>query len=68
MSSPANYNQQVIERFRASSGAPDGNERLLLLTTTGVKSGLPRTSPVALLDRWRPHRDRGFEGRRADES
>jgi deazaflavin-dependent oxidoreductase (nitroreductase family) len=47
MSSPTNYNQQVIERFRASGGKPEGNERLVLLTTTGAKSGLPRLTPVA---------------------
>jgi deazaflavin-dependent oxidoreductase (nitroreductase family) len=37
----------VIERFRASGGKPEGNERLVLLTTTGAKSGLPRLTPVA---------------------
>ncbi len=47
MSFPSNYNQTIIEQFRASRGKPDGNTRLLLLTTTGAKSGLPRTSPLA---------------------
>jgi deazaflavin-dependent oxidoreductase (nitroreductase family) len=47
MSGPANYNQQVIEQFRATGGNPGGPNRLLLLTTTGAKSGQPRTSPLA---------------------
>lgn len=47
MSAPNNYNQTVIERFRANGGAVGGSNRLLLLTTTGRKSGLPRTIPVA---------------------
>jgi deazaflavin-dependent oxidoreductase (nitroreductase family) len=47
MSSPNNYNQQVIEQFRANGGNIPGPNKLLLLTTTGAKSGQPRTSPVA---------------------
>ena len=47
MSGPHHYNQTVIETFRANSGKVAGPNRLLLLTTTGRKSGLPRTTPVA---------------------
>jgi deazaflavin-dependent oxidoreductase (nitroreductase family) len=47
MSSPTNYNQQVIETFRQNGGQVNGPNRLLLLTTTGAKSGQPRVSPVA---------------------
>jgi deazaflavin-dependent oxidoreductase (nitroreductase family) len=47
MSGPNNYNQTVIETFRANAGKVPGPNRLLLLTTTGAKSGLPRTAPVA---------------------
>ena len=40
-------NQKVIEQFRAG-GPIEGmhRERLLLLTTTGRKSGQPRTTPM----------------------
>lgn len=47
MSGPANYNQAVIETFRANGGKMPGPNRLLLLTTTGARSGQPRTTPVA---------------------
>ena len=47
MSAPTNYNQQVIETFRANKGVVRGPNQLILLTTTGAKSGQPRTSPVA---------------------
>lgn len=47
MSGPSNYNQRVIETFRANRGAVPGPNRLLLLTTTGARSGQPRTSPLA---------------------
>jgi deazaflavin-dependent oxidoreductase (nitroreductase family) len=47
MSNPGNYNQIVIEKFRANGGKIDGPNQLLLLTTTGAKSGQPRTTPVA---------------------
>jgi deazaflavin-dependent oxidoreductase (nitroreductase family) len=43
---PTNYNQQVIDRFRASKGNVD-NRPLLLLTTTGAKSGKTRLNPLA---------------------
>jgi deazaflavin-dependent oxidoreductase (nitroreductase family) len=43
------FNAKVAEEFRANNGevrAFEGNE-LLLLTTTGAKSGQPRTSPLS---------------------
>jgi deazaflavin-dependent oxidoreductase (nitroreductase family) len=44
------FNAKVAEEFRANAGkvggAFDGNE-LLLLTTTGAKSGQPRLSPLS---------------------
>lgn len=46
MSSNWAGNEQVIEQFRASGGAPFGNTSMLLVTTTGAKSGLPRTTPL----------------------
>lgn len=45
----ADRNRQLIEEFRASRGKPDNpfvNRSLLLLTTTGAKSGQPRTTPM----------------------
>jgi deazaflavin-dependent oxidoreductase (nitroreductase family) len=56
MSAPSNYNQTVIETFRKNSGRipvgpyAESDPRvngLLLLTTTGAKSGQPRTMPLA---------------------
>jgi deazaflavin-dependent oxidoreductase (nitroreductase family) len=47
MSSPNNYNQQVIDTFRANGGNIPGPNKLLLLTTTGAKSGQPRILPLA---------------------
>ena len=47
MSIPGNYNQTVIQEFRANGGKVGGPELLLLLTTTGARSGQPRTTPVA---------------------
>ena len=46
MSAP-NYNQIVIQQFRANGGKVNGPNQLILLTTTGAKSGQPRTTPVA---------------------
>jgi deazaflavin-dependent oxidoreductase (nitroreductase family) len=43
------YNRQLIEAFRANrgkSGGPTVARPLLLLTTTGAKSGQARTSPL----------------------
>lgn len=47
MSGPGNYNQQVIETFRANQGVVRGPNKLILLTTTGAKSGKQRTTPLA---------------------
>jgi deazaflavin-dependent oxidoreductase (nitroreductase family) len=49
MTNQNDYNRQLIEEFRASRGKPDNpfaKRPLLLLTTTGAKSGLPRTTPM----------------------
>lgn len=47
---PTNFNQQIIEEFRANQGKVTNpnflNSDLLLLTTTGAKSGNPHTVPV----------------------
>ncbi|MBW4718208.1 nitroreductase/quinone reductase family protein [Saccharothrix obliqua] len=46
------FNQQVIEEFRANRGRVGGwfaDARLILLTTTGARSGHPRTTPLAYL-------------------
>jgi len=51
-------NQGVIDEFRANQGKVGGQFKgasLLLLTTTGAKSGLSRTNPLAYVrdgDRW----------------
>jgi deazaflavin-dependent oxidoreductase (nitroreductase family) len=47
MSQPYNYNQTVIDTYRANGGNVQGPNPLLLLTTTGRKSGQPRTNPLA---------------------
>src|SRR5579863_10381728 len=47
MSAPTNYNQVVIDTFRANGGKVQGPNQLILLTTTGAKSGQPRLTPVA---------------------
>ncbi len=47
MSGPNNYNQHIIEQFCATGGTSDYPGPLVLLTTTGAKSGQPRTTPVA---------------------
>lgn len=46
------FNQPIIEEFRANNGVVGGpfeGATLLLLTTTGAKSGEPRLSPLAYL-------------------
>jgi deazaflavin-dependent oxidoreductase (nitroreductase family) len=43
------YNQTIIEDFRANNGSVGGRLAgipLLLLNTTGAKTGLPRTTPL----------------------
>lgn len=49
---PTDFNQQVIEEFRANDGRVGGyfeGARLLLLTTTGARSGAKHTTPVGYL-------------------
>jgi len=46
------YNRRVIEEFRANGGKVGGpyeGATLLLLTTTGAKSGRPHTTPLMYL-------------------
>lgn len=53
MSSPNEWNRKIIEEFRANEGKVGGqfaNTPLLLLHTTGAKSGQPRVNPVAYLN------------------
>ena len=40
------YNRKLIDEFRADGGKSLGDRPLLLLTTTGRRSGEPRTSPM----------------------
>jgi deazaflavin-dependent oxidoreductase (nitroreductase family) len=49
MADPNDYNAKVIEQFRANAGVVEGwgDAPLLLLTTTGAKSGARRTNPLA---------------------
>ncbi|MCB9077038.1 MAG: nitroreductase family deazaflavin-dependent oxidoreductase [Anaerolineaceae bacterium] len=52
MSSVNDWNKAIIEEFRANNGKVGGqfaNTTLLLLHTTGAKSGLPRLNPVAYM-------------------
>ena len=49
MTDQNDYNRKLIEEFRANrskSGGPLEGRRLLLLTTTGAKSGQRRTTPM----------------------
>jgi len=46
----ASFNQNLIDEYRANGGRVTGQfagAPLLLLTTTGAKSGRPRTAPLA---------------------
>lgn len=58
MEDPKDWNAGVIEEFRANEGRVSGafeGAPMLLLTTTGAKTGLPRTKPMMYLpdgDRW----------------
>lgn len=50
MNSPNNWNQGIIDEFRANSGkvgGPFAGKTLLLLHTVGAKSGQERINPVA---------------------
>lgn len=56
-SNPNDFNQQIITEFRANGGkvgGPFADGHLLLLTTTGAKSGQPRTIPLG----YPPNEDR----------
>jgi deazaflavin-dependent oxidoreductase (nitroreductase family) len=47
------YNRKIIEEFRSNNGVVGGDfagAPMLLLTTTGVKSGQPRTNPLVYLE------------------
>ena len=48
MSDANNWNQQIISQFRANGGknVPPFGDNLLLLTSTGAKTGQPRTNPL----------------------
>ena len=49
---PDPFNQQVVEEFRANAGRVGGmfeDARLLLLTTTGARTGAPHTTPLGYL-------------------
>jgi F420H(2)-dependent quinone reductase len=43
-------NRKVIEEFRANGGKVGGWGPLILLTTTGAKSGQPRIAPLMLVE------------------
>jgi len=48
----SDWNRQIIEEFRSNGGKVGGSfagAPLLLLTTTGAKSGMARTTPVMYL-------------------
>jgi deazaflavin-dependent oxidoreductase (nitroreductase family) len=49
---PIDFNQQIIDEFRANQGRVGGQfegARLLLLTTVGAKTGARRTTPLGYL-------------------
>jgi deazaflavin-dependent oxidoreductase (nitroreductase family) len=49
MTNPNDFNQRMIEQFRANGGkvgGPFAGSDVLLLTTTGAKSGRQHTTPV----------------------
>jgi deazaflavin-dependent oxidoreductase (nitroreductase family) len=43
-------NKGVIEEFRTHGGQVQGREQLILLTTTGAKTGQPRIAPLMRVD------------------
>ena len=52
MTDMQDFNAKIIEEFRANQGVVGGQFEgapLLLLTTTGAKSGQPRVNPLAAL-------------------
>jgi deazaflavin-dependent oxidoreductase (nitroreductase family) len=49
----ADFNQQIIDEFRANHGKVGGGfagAPMIILTTTGAKSGKPHTNPVVYLE------------------
>ncbi len=53
MGSPQDWNKAIIEEFRANGGKVGGmfaGRTLLLLHTSGAKSGQPRINPVAYVE------------------
>ena len=49
----SDWNKKIIEEFRANDGKVGGhfaNRALLLLHTTGAKSGQERVNPVATIE------------------
>ena len=49
---PNPFNQQIIDEFRANDGrvgGPFAGSELILLTTWGVRSGNPHTTPLGVL-------------------
>jgi deazaflavin-dependent oxidoreductase (nitroreductase family) len=49
MADPNDFNQNLIEEYRATAGNVTGvfaGRPLMLLTTTGARSGQPRTAPL----------------------
>ncbi|WP_030545480.1 nitroreductase/quinone reductase family protein [Streptomyces albus] len=49
---PNDFNQRIIEEFRANGGRVGGpfeGARLILLTTTGARTGKPHTTPLGCL-------------------
>ena len=53
VSSIGDYNQRIIDEFRANAGKPpswSGSSPLLLLHHRGAKSGVERVNPVAYLE------------------
>ncbi|GIJ20851.1 nitroreductase/quinone reductase family protein [Micromonospora lutea] len=49
---PNDFNQQIINEFRANQGRVGGpfeGSRLILLTTTGIRTGAKHTTPVGYL-------------------
>ncbi|MCU1368806.1 MAG: nitroreductase family deazaflavin-dependent oxidoreductase, partial [Ilumatobacteraceae bacterium] len=48
----SDFNTAIIEEFRANAGKVGGNfdgAPMVLITTTGAKSGQPRTAPLVYL-------------------
>ncbi len=65
------FNRKLIEEYRANGGKVSGifaGAPLLLLTTTGARSGQPRVVAPRLHDRQWPLGSDRLQGRRADPS